>query len=209
MKKKSPKLDVFKLYKKLYKLYGPQHWWPVSYNRHDKEFEIAAGAVLTQSTSWKNVEKALRCLHENNLLSAKAVANCPVSKLQKCLRSSGYYKQKSKKLKILSQWLVENYRGSLRKFFSKPLKEGREELLSLWGVGPETADSILLYAGGKPVFVIDAYTKRLCAKFGIKFKTYDEYRGWFEKKLPVSAKLFNEFHALIVASGKDRHTAVE
>lgn len=216
MKKEVQKLDVFKLYQKLYKLYGPQHWWPllvksqksiksVKTKNSDDLFEIACGAILTQNTSWKNVEKALGCLHQNNLLSAKAVAVCPIPKLQKCLRSSGYYKQKAKKLKIFSQWLVKNYQGSLKKFFKKSVERGREELLSLWGVGPETADSILLYAGNKPIFVVDAYTKRLCAKFGIKFKTYDEYRMFFEKNLPPSAKLFNEFHALIVASGKDKH----
>jgi endonuclease-3 related protein len=102
-----------------------------------------------------------------------------------------------------SEWLMDNYHGSLKQFFKQPLKECRTELLKIHGIGPETADSILLYAGKKPSFVIDAYTKRLCQKLGVIFKTYDEYKKYFEDKLPKSYKLFNEFHACVVAWGKE------
>ncbi len=154
------------------------------------------------------MEKAIKCLLEANLMSAKAIAHCPTAKLQKCIRSSGYYKQKTKKLKIFAAWLIKNYHGDLRVFFQKPLIPAREELLSLWGIGPETADSILLYAGQKPIFVIDAYTKRLCRQYGVEFKTYDEYQKFFETRLRAGIrgrtkiKLYNEYHALIVKWGK-------
>ena len=101
------------------------------------------------------------------------------------------------------KWLMENYDGKMKKFFKEPLEKTRKELLNIWGIGPETADSILLYAGNKPIFVIDAYTRRLCKKYGVEFKTYDQYREYFEKRLPRSARLFNEFHALIVREGKN------
>lgn len=219
-------MDIFKVYKKLLRHYGHQNWWPTIVTsdklkvsngklqvtnhklKNDPYFEIAIGAILTQNTYWKNVESALKCLINNKLLTAGALIKCPTIKLQKCLRSSGYYKQKTKKIKIFSRWLIKNYQGNLKNFFKKPLSEARQELLGLWGVGPETADSILLYAGNKPIFVIDAYTKRLCRKFGIQFKTYGEYQHFFTKKLKKSkksVKLYNEFHALIVVSGKDGH----
>jgi endonuclease-3 related protein len=201
-------MDVFKVYTKLFKIYGPQNWWPVKYAKNNPAFEIAVGAILTQNTSWRNVEKALACLHQNKLLSPAGIINCPTAKLQKCLRPSGYFKQKAKKLKIFSRWLMKCHGGSLNIFFKQPLASARPELLSLWGIGPETADSILLYAGHKTIFVIDAYTKRLCDKFSVKFKTYCEYQNFFESKLPKSEKLYNQFHALIVASGKDNHFAV-
>lgn len=199
-------MNVIKIFNKLYKQYGSQHWWPVIGT--NPLFEICIGAILTQNTAWTNVEKAIKCLLETNLMSPKAIAACPTRKLQKCIRSSGYYKQKTKKLKIFSAWFIKNYQGDLREFFKKPLTPAREELLSLWGIGPETADSILLYAGNKPIFVIDAYTKRLCRQHGVEFKTYDKYQKFFETQLRGSisgwtkTKLYNEYHALIVKWGK-------
>jgi len=201
-------MDVFDIYKKLYKIYGPQKWWPVKYNKRNSGFEISVGAILTQNTSWKNVEKALECLHKNNLLDVKSIIGCPTRKLQKCLRPSGYYKQKTKKLKIFCNWLVTNYKGKLEMFLKRPLPRARKELLSVWGIGPETADSILLYAGNKPTFVIDAYTKRLCELFKRRFGSYDSCQYYFQSNLPRSAKIFNEYHALIVASGKDKHNKI-
>lgn len=198
-------MDVLGVYKNLRKIYGRQNWWPVDYNKTNPAFEISVGAILTQNTSWNNVKKALKCLHDKRLLSAKAVITCPDAKLEQCIRPSGYYKQKTKKLKVFCLWLMDGYMGNLKKFFKKSLSKAREELLQIWGIGPETADSILLYAGHKPVFVVDAYTGRLCAYLGRKFKTYDSCQKFFESKLPKSAKLFNEYHALIVASGKDKH----
>lgn len=201
-------MNVIKIFHQLYKQYGPQHWWPVCGS--NTLFEICAGAILTQNTAWTNVEKAIKCLLDTNLMSPQAIATCPTRKLQKCVRSSGYYKQKTKKLKIFSQWLIKNYNGDLREFFKKPLALAREELLSLWGIGPETADSILLYAGQKPIFVIDAYTKRLCRAYGVELKTYDEYQKFFETHLRAGirgwtkVKLYNEYHALIVRWGKNR-----
>lgn len=201
-------MDIFGIYRKLYRIYGPQKWWPVKYNKKNPSFEIAVGAILTQNTSWKNVEKALRCLHDNKLLNARGILKCPRAKLQKCLLSSGYYKQKAKKLKIFSRWLIVNNGGNLNKFLKKTPAIARKELLSLWGIGPETADSILLYAGNKPIFVIDAYTKRLCEQMKHRCATYDDYQEYFQSELPKSAKLFREYHALIVASGKEKHKKI-
>lgn len=219
-------MNVTKIFRQLYKKYGSQHWWPTCHSReslspnaigdgnsaktyHNPFFEICVGAILTQNTTWTNVEKAIKCLLAANLMSPKAIAACPTRKLQKCIHSSGYYKQKAKKLKIFSQWLIKNYNGNLRLFFKKPLAPARKELLSLWGIGPETADSILLYAGKKPIFVIDAYTKRLCRRYGVEFKIYDEYQKFFETHLRAGlrgwtkTKLYNEYHALIVKWGKE------
>lgn len=201
-------MDIFGIYTKLHELYGPQHWWPVKYNRRNPGFEIAVGAILTQNTSWNNVEKALKCLHQSKLLDIKSIIDCPVTKLQKCLRSSGYYKQKTKKLKYFCYWLKDNYRGKLENLFKLSSSDARKELLSVWGIGPETADSILLYAGDKPVFVIDAYTKRLCEQAKHKCNSYSSCQKYFESRLPTSVKIFKEYHALIVASGKDRHQKI-
>jgi endonuclease-3 related protein len=191
------------IYNRLYKYYGPQHWWPVSSARGDKRFEICVGAILTQNTNWQNVEKALANLHKAKMLTPGAMAKCPIAKLERLIKPSGYFRQKAKKLKIFSKYICENYQADTKKFLQGNLLKKRGELLTIWGIGPETVDSILLYAGGKPVFVIDAYTKRLCAECGIKYKEYDDYRQYFEKHVPKSVKKYNEFHALIVKWGKE------
>jgi endonuclease-3 related protein len=201
-------MNLVKIFNQLFKKYGSRGWWPVV--GRNSLFEICVGAILTQNTAWTNVEKAIKSILVANLMNPKAIIKCPSAKLQKCIRSSGYYKQKSKKLKIFSEWLIKNYQGDLRLFFKKSLISAREELLILWGIGPETADSVLLYAGKKTIFVIDAYTKRLCKKYGVEFKTYDEYQKFFETHLRsgilgwTKTKLYNEFHALIVKWGKER-----
>lgn len=208
-------MNLKQQYNTLQKRHGRQQWWPiysVSGRRkappkklgNGEMFEIAVGAILTQNTNWQNVERALLNLKRQKLLTPAKILKTSSPWLKKLIRSSGYYNAKAKKLRVFSGWLVKNYQGDFKKFFEQPLEKCRAELLNLWGIGSETADSILLYAGSKPVFVIDAYTKRLCRKFGVEFKTYDEYRQYFEKRLPKSAKLFNEFHALIVAWGKKR-----
>lgn len=201
-------MRVIALFRSLLGKYGPQHWWPVIGNKRQAQFEIAIGAILTQNTNWNNVEKALSYLKKNRLLSPRAIVRSPSKKIEQCIKSSGYYRQKARKLKIFSRWLVTNYTGDLKRFFKrKKLLQLREELLQLWGVGKETADSILLYAGDKPIFVVDAYTKKFCAFKGVYFTDYDDYRLFFEKKFQKlssaqKTRIFNEYHALIVKWGK-------
>ncbi|MBF8280558.1 MAG: HhH-GPD protein [Candidatus Magasanikbacteria bacterium] len=214
-------MNVRHAYQILLRKHGPQGWWPTTI-RGEKSaryffkknrcctptelFEICVGAILTQNTSWTNVTKALACLCAAKLMDPRKIISARAAKLHKCLRSSGYWRQKTKKLKIFSKWLVKNYLSDLRKFFKKDLPEARRELLGLWGIGEETADSILLYAGGKPIFVIDAYTKKFCGRHGVRLKTYDEYRLFFERRLrgvKNRVKVYQEFHALIVAWGKE------
>ncbi len=198
-------MNVRKIYRDLHRKHGPQHWWPHHSGKKrpgfDPKFEIMVGAVLTQNTAWANVVKAIEALFREHLLDARAIKRVRLSKLKRLIRAAGYFNQKAKKLKILANYLL-----SLSKHNGPSTSSGniptRDELLSLWGVGKETADSILLYAYRKPVFVIDAYTRRLCKMHGVTFKEYDEYRAYFEDRLPRSAKLFNEYHALIVVWGK-------
>ena len=190
------------IYKRLYKYFGPQHWWPVSSKRGDTRFEICIGAILTQNTNWLNVEKALKNLKKENCLRPCCIKELESRKLQRLIKPSGYFRQKAKKLKIFSKYICENYNGDTKKFLHGNLQKKRTELLRIWGLGPETVDSILLYAGNKPIFVIDAYTKRLCKELGVEFKNYDDYQDYFQDKLEASARLYNEFHALIVVWGK-------
>ncbi|MFA5062032.1 MAG: hypothetical protein WC526_02715 [Patescibacteria group bacterium] len=207
-------MDVFKVYKRLYRIYGPQGWWPIigntDKNCHDPYFEIAVGAILTQNTAWKNVAKAISNLHQAEPLKPELILKLNTRKLQTLIRPAGYYKQKTKKLKIFCRWLVENYNGDLTKLKKYQIKTVRAKLLDLWGIGKETADSIILYALNKPIFVIDEYTRRLCHAYNISFPEYDDYRHFFETNLKKnkSAKLFQEYHALLVASGKEKHKHV-
>lgn len=247
--------DAMGVYRRLYKHFGPQHWWPLVHegnnclfsestsggsamsarrldadrrtrgrgrnnapfptelvhkrNSADAQFEICVGAILTQNTAWTNVEKALRNLFAAKLMDPQKLASAPLRKIQRAIRPAGYFNQKTKKLKLFSQFVLE--RGGLDTLFQLPASELRSALLGIWGIGPETADSMILYAVRKPVFVIDAYTRRLLNLFKIRFRTYDEYSGFFESQLPRQVKLWNEYHALIVAWGKlfakDRQSA--
>lgn len=190
------------IYRNLYRHFGPQHWWPVSAKKGDKVFEICVGAILTQNTNWKNVELALAGLRKARLLTPCAIAKSPARKIERLIRPSGYFRQKAKKLKIFAKYICDNYQSSAKKFLQGSLEKKRPELLSIWGIGPETVDSMLLYAGKKTTFVIDAYTRRLCKELGIEFKDYEEYRAYFQKRLRPNVELYNEFHALIVAWGK-------
>lgn len=207
------KLEV--IYKNLYSHFGPQHWWPVTKEKEinpkyhqninlteKQQLEICFSAILTQNTSWKNVEKAIINLNKNKLIDLKKVKNIKNKKLALIIKSSGYHNQKAKKLKNFCDFLFKNYNGSLKKLFEKNIQKLREELLSVNGIGPETADSIILYAAKKPIFVVDAYTRRIMQRIGYKEKTYEELQKLFMGSLQNSEKLFNEYHALLVELGK-------
>jgi endonuclease III related protein len=192
-----PELRLY--YDALLRAYGPQHWWPGR-----TRFEVIVGAILTQSTSWSNVERAIVALRRENLLSPSALERISTPRLARLIRSSGYYRQKALKLKAFVRFLRQHYGGSLDKLFATPTSQAREQLLSVHGIGPETADSILLYAGKHPVFVVDAYTRRILERHDLADEnhSYEHIRALFEQNLPVSAPLFNEYHALIVHTGK-------
>ncbi|MEK6963270.1 MAG: endonuclease III domain-containing protein [Nanoarchaeota archaeon] len=202
----------FVIYEKLFRTYRPQGWWPIlslagkkgfdadgyhkgSYDypwNEQQRFEIILGAILTQNTSWKNVEKSLKVLQEKDLLSAENMEALSERKLASLIKSSGYFNQKAKKIKAMIAFLKSK----------KPIT--RDNLLSIWGVGPETADSILLYAYHKPVFVIDAYTRRIFSRIGLckADVRYEELQQMFHKDLEKNVELFNEYHALIVEHAK-------
>lgn len=192
------KKKILKIYHSLYKHFGSQHWWPGS-----TPFEVIIGAILTQSANWGNVEMAIANLKKSKVLSPKSLSHISNSKLQKLIRPSGYFRAKAKKVKAFVKYLVENYNGSLKRMFNKSIPELRAELLSIHGIGPETADSIICYAALKPTFVVDAYTKRIGQRLGLfNFDKYYEIKAYFENHLPKRYRLFNEYHALIVALGK-------
>ncbi len=187
------------VYDKLLGCYGPQHWWPA-----ETPFEVMVGAVLTQSAAWSNVEKAMGNLKAADKLSAAALREIPKNDLARLIYPSGYYNAKAKKLKALVEWLG-TYADDLSRLDSRDTGDLRRELLKVHGIGPETADSILLYALNRPTFVIDAYTRRLFSRLGIQpdKDTYDGWRVLFMNNLPLDVKVFNEYHALIVRHGKE------
>ncbi len=189
---------LLKVYHAMRSAHGHRHWWP-----GDTPFEIMVGAVLTQNTAWKNVEKAIAGLKREKLLSVSGIRRVPLAKLAKIIRSSGYFNQKAKKLKALVQHIDQEYEGSLRRMKKQPLVSSREKLLKIWGIGPETADSILLYGLGKTSFVVDAYTKRIFYRHGwMHHKSeYHQIQQVFMSRLPLSQRLFNDYHAQIVAVG--------
>lgn len=188
------------IYDLLYQSFGPQNWWPA-----ETQFEVIVGAILTQSTSWRNVEKAISNLKDAGVLSLERLLEVDMDRLARLIRPSGYYNMKARKLKAVVSFLSEASYGDLGAFFGRPLSEVRRDLLGVYGIGPETADSILLYAGGLPSFVVDAYTRRVFGRLGIvpQDQSYEEVRAFFMKNLPSSARLYNEYHALVVALGKE------
>jgi endonuclease-3 related protein len=190
---------IYDVYHRLLACFGQQHWWP-----GDTPFEVMVGTILTQSASWHNVEIAIASLKRAGALSPKALREVHIDELGRLIHSSGYYNAKAKKLKALVEWLG-GYTDDLERAFAGKLDDKRNELLGIHGIGPETADSILLYAGGKPVFVIDAYTRRIIECIGIapQKDTYDAYQRFFTSNLEQDAQLFNEYHALLVKLGKD------
>src|SRR5579863_3155489 len=177
--------EIRAYYRTLLEAWGPQHWWPAQ-----TPFEVIVGAFLTQNTAWTNVERALANLRAANLLSLDGIRRVPLPDLERLIRSSGYFRQKAKRLKAFVAFLDQRYAGSLLKLFAQPTNRLREELLALNGIGPETADSILLYAGNHPVFVVDAYTRRIMERHGIlpQKAKYDEIRQLFETSLLLVAK---------------------
>ncbi len=184
----------------LYGHYGPLNWWP-----GESPFEVVVGAVLTQNTSWKNVEKAIANLKRANVLDLEAIDRLPPSRLAKLLVPAGYFNIKTKRLKSVVRHVVKNH-GTLERFFSQPLGILRAELLGVHGVGPETADSILCYAAELPSFVVDTYTRRILARHNLvdpEIK-YEPLRGFCMEEIPAELQVYNEFHAALVAVG-NRH----
>lgn len=197
---------ITRIYHTLVRHYGPLHWWPAQ-----TRFEVIVGAFLTQNTSWNNVELALKNLRRARVLGISGIREIALADLEQLVRPSGYYRQKAARLKMFVAYLDEHYNGSLKRMFAQPMEALRTELLSQNGIGPETADAILLYAGKLPVFVVDAYTKRIFERHGIT-KTgskYEEVRKQVESAFVTDfatqelADHYNEFHALIVQAGKD------
>jgi endonuclease-3 related protein len=188
------------IYRRLFDRYGPQHWWPA-----EKPFEVIIGAILTQSAAWTNVEKAILNLKNAGKLSPDAIRRLPEQELAGLIYSCGYYNTKARKLKAFVKWFGEKYDDSLEKLFNNNIETIRRELLDVYGIGEETADSIILYAGNKPVFVIDAYTRRIISRMGLTpcNNTYSDYQKLFMDNLPPDAGLFNEYHALLVRLGKE------
>ncbi len=189
---------LLKIYKKLLKRYGNQNWWPI---RTKNKFEICIGAILTQNTSWKNVEIAIANLIEADAIDAKKIASMAIRRLEKLIRPSGFFRQKARRLKEFSRFVISY--GIFNNFVKNV---SREDLLEVKGIGKETADSILLYACNKPYFVVDNYTRRLLAELGVikGNESYDEIRKMFEKSLPRHVVLYKEFHALIVEHMKKK-----
>jgi endonuclease-3 related protein len=187
-------------YELLYAAFGPQHWWP-----GETPFEIITGAILTQNTSWANVEKAVANLKSAGYLTAEALHHIDLTRLAELIRPAGYYNIKAKRLKSWVNWLFDTYEGELTNLERISTDQLRQELLAVKGVGRETADSILLYALGRPIFVVDAYTARITVRHGLidANADYEQLRELFESNLPHETALFNEYHALLVRTGKE------
>jgi len=188
------------IYQLLFDRFGPQHWWP-----GETRFEIITGAILTQNTSWANVEKAITNLKSADCLNPEKLHHLESVQLAELIRSAGYYNIKAKRLKNFINWLFDNYQGELTNLESIDTDQLRAELLAIKGVGRETADSILLYAFDRPIFVVDAYTARIVFRHGLigPDADYEQLRELFESSLPQDIQLFNEYHALLVRAGKE------
>jgi endonuclease-3 related protein len=192
--------QLTEIYKLLFDRFGPQHWWP-----GETQFEIITGAILTQNTNWTNVEKAIANLKSANLLTPGKLHHLDVSKLAELIRPAGYYNIKAKRLKNFISWLFQNYDGQLINLENLNTDQLRAELLTVKGIGRETADSILLYAFDREIFVIDAYTARVAVRHGLiePQADYEQLRELFQSNLPQDSQLFNEYHALFVKVGKE------
>jgi endonuclease-3 related protein len=190
---------LMSMYGRLLDRFGPQGWWPGR-----TPFEVAVGAVLTQNTNWGNVERAIGNLKRERALSARAISSMNHRRLASMIRPAGYFNVKARRLKSFVAYLKEDYGGSMKRMAGRGLAEVRHDLLSVNGIGPETADSIILYALHKPVFVIDAYTKRVLSRHGMidGNEDYEQVRSLFEGSLEPDVRMFNEFHALFVVVGK-------
>ena len=188
------------IYQRLMAAYGRQHWWPA-----EETFEVMVGAILTQSAAWRNAEQAIDNLKAARALTPEAIRRLPLPELAQIIRPCGYYNAKSLKLKSLAGWLGNHCHNDLKELFACDIEDLRQQLLSIHGIGQETADSILLYAAGKPVFVIDAYTRRIVSRIGLTqdSHSYAAYQQLFMAHLPADIWLFNEYHALLVKLAKD------
>ena len=194
------KTRINELYNALYKHYGPQNWWPAQ-----SDLECIIGAILTQNTTWRNVEKAISNLKQNDLISIEQLNSISIEQLAQLIKSSGYYNQKAIKLKSFVAFVNANYGGDLENLLNVEMYTLREKLLSIKGIGPETADSIILYAAKKPIFVIDSYTHRILSRHGLvpHDTSYNEMQELFMDSLPDNYQLFNEYHALLVKTAKE------
>ena len=192
--------QLTKIYQLLFERFGPQHWWP-----GETKFEIITGAILTQNTSWVNVEKAITNLKSADLLTPEKLYQFDLSQLAELIRPAGYFNIKAKRLKNFVNRLFDNYDGKLTNLESLDTDQLRGELLAIKGIGPETADSILLYALDRAVFVVDAYTARITIRHGLiePDADYEQLRELFQSNLPQDTQLFNEYHALLVKVGKE------
>ena len=188
------------IYQRLFAKYGPQHWWPA-----EEPFEVIVGAILTQSAAWTNVEKAIKNLKQAGALKPEALRQLPQDELARLIHSCGYYNVKARKLKAFAEWFGERYNDNLERLFAQDTGELRKQLLDIYGIGEETADSIILYAGNKPIFVIDAYTRRIMGRLGLAphSNSYAAWQTLFMANLPADAVLFNEYHALLVRLAKE------
>ncbi len=200
MKNNNSNAGLDLVYRKLYSFFGPQCWWP-----GESPFEVMVGAILTQNTNWANVEKAIINLKSNKLLKPAKLHNISQKQLAKLIKPAGYYNIKAKRLKNLLDFFIGRYDADIKKISKPAIDKIRQELLSVNGIGQETADSIILYALNKPVFVVDAYTKRMLARHHLipENADYKQVQELFMQNLKKNVKLFNEYHALIVKLGKD------
>lgn len=192
--------DPITYYKRLYKYYGPRHWWPA-----DSPLEVILGAILTQNTAWRNVERAIEALKKHQLMSLNGMRRVPIRVLAQIIRPAGYFNIKAARLKSFIRFVDKEYQGRLSLLLREEASQLRKKLLGVNGIGPETADSILLYAADQPFFVIDAYTRRVFERHRLvdSGANYDQLQAWFMRKMKRNTKLYNEFHALIVQVGKD------
>ena len=201
--RRGPRSNAFltDVYQRLLDAFGPQHWWPGD----GGPFEVCVGAILTQSAAWTNVEKALGRLKEAGLLSPQALDRAPQEEVAALVYSSGYFNAKARKLKAFAGHLCQAYAGDIDRLLVRPADELRTELLGIHGIGEETADDMLLYAAVQPSFVVDAYTRRIFSRLGLQPQRdgYGDWRALFMEALPRDTALFNEYHALLVALGKD------
>ena len=192
------KEHLHRIYDRLLNEFGPQHWWPAQ-----TEFEVIVGAILTQNTAWKNVETSIALLRQNGILSFEGIHELEVEQLAPLIRSSGYYNQKAKKLKEFCRHLASHWQGDLAAFLSQEMEALRSELLTIRGIGPETADSIVLYAGYHPSFVVDRYTHRIFSRHNWVYEDlgYEELRSYFMDSLEPDVPFYREFHGLLVRTG--------
>jgi len=192
---------LLKIYQHLLDTYGAQSWWP-----SESPFEVIVGAILTQSVAWSNVEKAIAALKQSGLLTPDRLAQAPIEEIAVLIQPCLYYNEKAKKLKAFSGFLEDRYSNNLSSLLSLDIPCLRQELLSVWGIGEETADAIILYAAKKPSFVVDTYTRRILQRLGIidEKSTYAGIRNLVMKSLPADVPLYNEYHALLVRHGKER-----